>query len=93
MNSAYLISGVILAVVAVLGVIIACAKGAIRFAQYMVRSEEAQTRTADSVEDIQKTLDSFMVRTDERLNLHESRLAVVEWEVGVNGRTSRQQPH
>lgn len=72
-----------------LGTIIAAIRGAIRFAQYMVRSEEAQIRTADSMQDISARLTKFMDETEHRLNEHSERLAVVEWEIGTNGRSPR----
>lgn len=77
-----------------IGAIIAAIRGAIRFAQYMVRSEEAQIRTADSMQNISERLEKFMDETEHRLNEHSERLAVVEWEIGTNGRTrSPAKPH
>lgn len=79
----------------VIGGIVALIRGAIRFAQYMVRSEEAQTRTADSVGEISERLSDFMKETGTRLGEHNERLAVVEWEIGLNGSRQRStnKPH
>jgi hypothetical protein len=75
-----------------IGAVIASIRGAIRFAQYMVRSEEAQTRTADSTREISERLGAFISETEDRLNEHGERLAVVEWEIGTNGRRATGRP-
>jgi hypothetical protein len=67
----------------VFGAVVAGVRGAIRFAQYMVRSEEAQQRTADLLEEIAGRLG----KAEMRLGDHDKQLAVIQWEIDRrNGR-------
>lgn len=68
-----------------IGTVIAGIRGAIRFAQYMVRSEEAQQKTAESVHEMAAQMGDFMAKTDARLTEHGEQLAVVRWELERNG--------
>lgn len=73
-----------------LGAAFAAVRGAIRFAQYMVRTEEAQARTADSNEEMSKKLDAFMERTDSKIAEHAQMLAIHDYELArINGRPPR----
>jgi hypothetical protein len=60
-------------------------KGAIRFAQYMVRSEEAQDSTASTNIEIRDKLNTFIEKTDRKLGIHDQELAVLRWITGSNG--------
>lgn len=62
---------------AIVAAIVAGIKGAIRFAQYMVRTEESQGRTAVSNESIEKKLDDHIAKTDRRLGDVEREVAVL----------------
>lgn len=93
------IAGLVLIPVAIflIGSIVAAIRGSIRFAQYMVRSEEAQTRTADTTEELSKRVELFMTRTEQRLLDHGERLAVVEHDLehrqnGLRARRHSAQP-
>lgn len=76
----------------ILGGIIAAVRGSIRFAQYMVRAEEAQQRTADHLEEIAVRLGG----AESRISGHDQQLAVIQWELdrSRNGQQSafRQAP-
>jgi hypothetical protein len=71
-----------------LGVIFAAIRGAIRFAQYMVRSEEAQESTASSNKEVRDLLSAFMGEMrgefrarDEVLRDHGERIRVNEFAI------------
>lgn len=94
LNDAYLVAGIVLALFAVGGGLVAVIRGAIRFAQYMVRSEEAQARSADTLDEIKTSLADFKTETEKHLREHDETLAVVTWELErSNGRPiSRNHP-
>ena len=77
------LSGLILAGCAVIGGIVAAVRGFIRFAQYLVRSEEAQTRIAQSNQDIADDLARYMRSTDERFVRIEDVLGTHSQEIAV----------
>lgn len=68
-----------------LGAAYGAIRGAIRFAQYLVRSEEAQERVADSTQTIAERLDEYMQKTDGEIRSLDRRVAVVEF-AQSNGR-------
>lgn len=74
---------VIPSLIFVLGAIFAGVKGSIRFAQYMVRSEEAQESTASSNKEVRDMLAAFMGETREVLKDHGERIRVVEYAIGT----------
>lgn len=72
---------VIPASIFILGVIFAAVKGTVRFAQYMVRSEEAQESTASSNKEVRDMLAQFMGETRETLQNHGERIRVNEFAI------------
>lgn len=62
-----------------LGAAYGAIRGAIRFAQYLVRSEEAQDKAANSLENISERLDEYMSKTDGEIRSLDRRVAVVEY--------------
>lgn len=62
-----------------IGALVAGFRFAIGLGKYVVRSEEAQTRTADSNQQIADRLGKYMERTDDRLNSHDEQLAVLNY--------------
>lgn len=65
----------------VLGAAGAAIAGAIRFAKYMVRSEESLKTTAQSAQQIAARLERFIDETDDRLEAHGMDIAVLKWEL------------
>lgn len=72
----------------IVGAIVAAVRGAIRFAQYMVRSEEAQQSTASSNKEVRDLLSAFMGEMrdefrarDEVLRDHGERIRVNEYAI------------
>lgn len=61
------------------GAVFGIIKGSIRFAQYMAKSEEAQTSTAHSNEEINRKLDGFIDKTNAHLNEHDQEIAVLKF--------------
>ena len=54
-------------------------RGAIRFAQYLVRSEEAQDASATALKDIASRLNDYMGKTDGEIRSLDRRMSVVEY--------------
>jgi hypothetical protein len=71
--------------IALVGAIVGIVKGSIRFAQYMAHSEESSDSIAKSNDEISKTLNAFIARTDTHLGLHDQEIAVLKFQVGANG--------
>jgi len=59
-------------------------RGAIRFAQYLVRSEEAQEGAAKSLENIASRLNQYMEKTDGEVRTLDRRVSVVEYAINGN---------
>ena len=66
-------------VIFILGATYGGVRGAIRFAQYLVRTEESQRASANSVEEIATLLKEYMHKTDSELREQSERLTVVEF--------------
>lgn len=64
-----------------LGAVFGGVRGAIRFAQYLVRSEEAQDRMATAIETVATELHDFMGETRDITSNHSEQLAVLQWEL------------
>lgn len=73
----------------VIGGAAAAIRGAIRFAQYMVRSEEAQESIAKSNKEIRDRLDGFIMRAEDDIRTLNERMAVVEYAQAIR----REQHH
>lgn len=65
-----------------LGAIYGGIRGAIRFAQYLTRSEASQADTARTNQQIATQLNSYIQKTDQRFENHEHRITVIETKVG-----------
>jgi hypothetical protein len=65
----------------ILGSIYGAVRGAIRFAQYLVRSEEEQRSSSESLTEITDLLKEYMDKTNGELREHGERLTVVEFAV------------
>ena|ERR1039457_963207 len=74
---------------ALCGAVFGIIKGAIRFAQYMTRTEKTQDATAASNEEIRSSLSTFIDKTDERLAKHSEDLAVIQYALGNSGGNAR----
>lgn len=73
-----------------LGAAYGAVKGAIRFAQYLVRSEEAQEAVATSLKDIAHQLDEYMKKTDGEVRSLDRRVSVVEYALEADPKSRRQ---
>ena len=65
----------------ILGAIYGAVRGVIRFAQYLVRSEEEQHASTNSLEEIATLLKEYMHKTDVELREQSERLTVMEYAV------------
>lgn len=72
----------------ILGSLYGAIRGAIRFAQYLVRSEEAQERMASAIETVATELHEFMGETRDITNEHGQQLAVLQWELAQRNGTN-----
>jgi hypothetical protein len=77
---------------ALLGALVAAFRISIGLGKYMMRSEEAQTRTADSNQKIADQLEKYMERTDKRLNEHDEQLAVLNYVLKEKENHARPRP-
>jgi hypothetical protein len=75
-----------------LGALLAAVRGLVKFAQHLVRSEEAQVVTANATQQINEKLGEYMERTDARLNEHAQEIAVLKYAV-QNGAAKGSYPH
>ena len=74
---------------AFVGAVIGIVKGSIRFAQYMAKSEEAQTSTAHTNEEINRKLDGFIDKTKQHLSEHDQEIAVLKYASQRNNGSSQ----
>lgn len=81
--SAAVLTGLILAAGVIVSGIYAAIRGAIRFAQYLVRSEEAQLKTAVSNREIADDLARYMRSADEHFLRVEAVVAEHGQEIAV----------
>jgi hypothetical protein len=87
----------------IVGVVTAAIRGAIRFAQYMTRSENSQSSVAQTNKEISDRLSGFVDHTEKRfdgidrhLGIHDQQIAVLDFQNG-NGhppksKVTRSQP-
>lgn len=82
--SAATIATIVLAALGVLGLIGAGVRGLLRFAQYLVRAEEAADRVAVSNEHLSARLGEYMERNDKEIRNLDNRMVRVEDRLGVS---------
>ena len=70
-------------VIALCGAVYGGIRGAVRFAQYLVRSEASQADIARTNQNISDQLTGYIKKSDERYENHDRRITVVETIVGV----------
>jgi hypothetical protein len=58
-------------------------RGSIRFAQYLVRSEEAQSSAADSLKNVSDRLNEYMSKNDGEIRSLDKRMTVAEYELEI----------
>ena len=74
---------------AICGAIFGIVKLIIRFAQYMTKSETAQSEIAKTNVEIRDILTSYMAKTDTHLGVIDQDIAVLKYKTSANGARKR----